>query len=784
MTNNAPYGGPDDDQCAAVEPTDAFPASSSASSRASSSSSSSAASASSPPTGDRSAEPRTPAGQSAPGTSSTLSTGSTDSIEGLDAAIARLRAANEKERVQQKVAEGTQQQKDNELESGKEKNVLAEAKGAAAQSSSWSPPRQLLADPERGGPLQVLLPPRCPPSPGRGTAVSKQVSNEQRAHLPGVAGPGKEPPPAAEGLGKKGIAAKFMQIKQKFVSSVPSAPAVPAGGLFHSKPGVPRAQKLAPEPRRFAGLRAAVKANHAPRPAIGPLGPRKPFKPRPVRPARPAGLACPAAVFPQLHSLGSRPVLQGCPGPQGAAKCADQPPRDISPQVGGERLGSQPGSTVEGTSPGHSPLPEFAPVRYSLAPERSSLPWLGAAYQGQNVRGICCGDDYGCSSPRAGSGYAHDGPGGFRMMAPGEEIKGCKVEHFLGRGAFGEVWLATNRRSGAVALKVSRSGEDYHKEANFERQALAAIDTFGSQSKKQLRLYRERIVRMKSFFKIPGTGGAQHPCMVLEPLGPSVLQLAEKHEGRCVSPGIVKVIMRQVLQALAFLAEMEMAHGDLKLENILLTTRCQQGTVTSKGANRGADLLMGKYHPPCLGESLSQSLMRQYAIKLIDFGKAVFCRYEEVLGPIQTLHYRAPEVVCGSLKLTPAVDTWSAGCICFELLTGDYLFDIVVVGRDELTLHPELWSWWIATLGDPPRAFTRSGAFPLVEDFFDPYGCLKEQTRVRSRTLSARLKEKGAAKGQSQALVHLLPLVGGMLQYLPGDRSTPQEALMSSWLRF
>eukprot|EP01062_Namystynia_karyoxenos_P008027 TRINITY_DN12834_c0_g1_i1.p2 TRINITY_DN12834_c0_g1~~TRINITY_DN12834_c0_g1_i1.p2 ORF type:complete len:201 (+),score=51.90 TRINITY_DN12834_c0_g1_i1:1477-2079(+) len=167
-------------------------------------------------------------------------------------------------------------------------------------------------------------------------------------------------------------------------------------------------------------------------------------------------------------------------------------------------------------------------------------------------------------------------------MAPGEELKGFKLEHFLGRGAFGEVWLATNRRGGAVALKVSRSAADYHKEADFERQALAAIDSFATQSKKLLRLYRDRILRMKSFFKVPGTGGAQHPCMVLDPLGPSVLQLAEKHDGRCISPNIVKVLMRQALQALAFLAGMQMAHGDLKPENILLTARCQQGAVTSK----------------------------------------------------------------------------------------------------------------------------------------------------------------------------------------------------------
>jgi serine/threonine protein kinase len=57
---------------------------------------------------------------------------------------------------------------------------------------------------------------------------------------------------------------------------------------------------------------------------------------------------------------------------------------------------------------------------------------------------------------------------------------------------------------------------------------------------------------------------------------------------------------------------------------------------------------------------------------LIDFG-AVRRFNENTYYDVQSLWYRAPEVLCG-LPYTTAIDSWSVGCVLFELFTGKPFF--------------------------------------------------------------------------------------------------------------
>ncbi|KAF9591721.1 hypothetical protein IFM89_006067 [Coptis chinensis] len=59
--------------------------------------------------------------------------------------------------------------------------------------------------------------------------------------------------------------------------------------------------------------------------------------------------------------------------------------------------------------------------------------------------------------------------------------------------------------------------------------------------------------------------------------------------------------------------------------------------------------------------------------KLVDFGNACWT-YKQFTSDIQTRQYRCPEVLLGS-KYSTSADLWSFACICFELATGDVLFD-------------------------------------------------------------------------------------------------------------
>ncbi|XP_019150463.1 PREDICTED: serine/threonine-protein kinase SRPK-like isoform X2 [Ipomoea nil] len=73
--------------------------------------------------------------------------------------------------------------------------------------------------------------------------------------------------------------------------------------------------------------------------------------------------------------------------------------------------------------------------------------------------------------------------------------------------------------------------------------------------------------------------------------------------------------------------------------------------------------------------STRQKLLAEAELKckLVDFGNACWT-YKQFTSDIQTRQYRSPEVLLGSKYSTP-VDLWSFGCICFELATGDVLFD-------------------------------------------------------------------------------------------------------------
>lgn len=60
-------------------------------------------------------------------------------------------------------------------------------------------------------------------------------------------------------------------------------------------------------------------------------------------------------------------------------------------------------------------------------------------------------------------------------------------------------------------------------------------------------------------------------------------------------------------------------------------------------------------------------------VKIIDFGNACWT-HKQFASDIQTRQYRCPEAIIGAGYDTSA-DIWSAGCMIFEILTGDYLFD-------------------------------------------------------------------------------------------------------------
>jgi serine/threonine protein kinase len=160
---------------------------------------------------------------------------------------------------------------------------------------------------------------------------------------------------------------------------------------------------------------------------------------------------------------------------------------------------------------------------------------------------------------------------------------------------------------------------------------------------------------------------------------------------------------------------------------------------------------------------------------IVDLGNACWT-HKHFSEDIQTRQYRAPEVILGSTYDTSA-DTWSLGCMVFELLTGDLLFDPRAgedYDRDEdhLAMFQEL-------LGKMPKRLATEGKY--AKNFFDKKGNLKRIKQLKFWPIDDVLTEKyhfprHEAKGVADFVVPLL-------DFDPKTRATAYEALKSDWLK-
>ncbi len=224
----------------------------------------------------------------------------------------------------------------------------------------------------------------------------------------------------------------------------------------------------------------------------------------------------------------------------------------------------------------------------------------------------------------------------------------------LGKGRFTTVWAAEVAAPGSpfvaasgresVAIKVYRSGYDkeryYKNEIRVMRRISAAPTIAG----------HEYIVRYITTFAHVATAEHDvniHPCIVYNELGSSLSDLIKfcktKYEGGIPTP-IVKKLMMQVILGLAYIHDCGVIHADIKPENILLDSAI---------------------------ESLSDDTLH---INIVDFGSSSFT--DSVFSrSVGTTPYVAPELLIDG-PLTAAIDVWAALVMCYELITGDLLFDV------------------------------------------------------------------------------------------------------------
>ena len=187
-----------------------------------------------------------------------------------------------------------------------------------------------------------------------------------------------------------------------------------------------------------------------------------------------------------------------------------------------------------------------------------------------------------------------------------------------------------------------------------------------------------------------------------------------------------------MLAALVLLDQHNIIHCDLKPENILLKNRSQT------------------------------------AIKVIDFGSSCF-EDKRLYTYIQSRFYRAPEIILG-IPYSTKIDVWSFGCILAELHTGNPLFP----GESEA----EQLLCIMEVLGVPSAEVLAQAT--RTDLFFKLNGEPKIQPNTRGKERYPGTKSldqilKGAEEG-------LIDLVKKCLEWDPGLRISPNEALSHDWL--
>ncbi|KAF5931100.1 hypothetical protein HYC85_031973 [Camellia sinensis] len=206
----------------------------------------------------------------------------------------------------------------------------------------------------------------------------------------------------------------------------------------------------------------------------------------------------------------------------------------------------------------------------------------------------------------------------------------------------------------------------------------------------------------------------------------------------------------------------------------------QTGNATVKDKSTKSDGIEGEPHGDQGGRRASRSARQKLLAevdlkcKLVDFGNACWT-YKQFTSDIQTRQYRCPEVLLGS-KYSTSADLWSFACLCFEMVTGDVLFDPHTgdnYDRDEdhLALMMEL-------LGMMPRKIALGGRYS--REFFNRYGDLRHIRRLRFWPLKKVLMEK--YEFSEQDAIDMADFIVPILDFVPEKRPTAAQCLSHPWL--
>ncbi|KAM4028438.1 mitogen-activated protein kinase 15 isoform 1-T2 [Anomaloglossus baeobatrachus] len=204
------------------------------------------------------------------------------------------------------------------------------------------------------------------------------------------------------------------------------------------------------------------------------------------------------------------------------------------------------------------------------------------------------------------------------------------IKKRLGKGAYGIVWKAIDRKSGEI-VAVKKIFDAFRNRTDAQRtfREIMFLQEFGE---------HPNVIKLLNVIRAQNDKDIY---LVFEYMETDLHAVIKK--GSLLKDVHMRYILYQLLKATKFLHSGNVIHRDQKPSNILLDADC--------------------------------------LVKLCDFGlaRSLYQIQEDSGNPalteyVATRWYRAPEILLASHRYTKGVDMWSVGCILAEMLLGKPLF--------------------------------------------------------------------------------------------------------------
>lgn len=366
---------------------------------------------------------------------------------------------------------------------------------------------------------------------------------------------------------------------------------------------------------------------------------------------------------------------------------------------------------------------------------------------------------------------------GYFRGRPGMKIGDGRftMMHELGKGSFGSVWLCRTHKANCgmhlVAIKISRSSKEFVLNAREEAIALRHCNLNAPHERTIVKHYGV-------FYTFEGT--RRFFCIIFPLMAGTCLSMLQRFQRRSIPLPVIQGIMFHFLQGIDSLhSKCGLIHGDLKPDNILLQIPADDYDWLTKwraGNALGSDAVAENKYWEMLRRNALRCAMQEAHAVIGDLGSCLTIEEKYRPRTIMTRPYRAPEVIL-EISYDEMIDEFAAGCIMFEHLTGQLLFEphsTERYSRDEDHLGQMM-----ERLGEMPKWMVNWAS--KEKDLFNESGSLKAIPILITRPLYITLTETYMM--DVQAGMDAASLIEALCHLDPTKRITAKESLKHSFFR-